>query len=250
MIKLCSIFSYTLPYKIIANSSEAKYTHREAGYIDNIMVISNGFSIDEFAPNIKASRDFRFELGVPENTAILGMVGRYDSQKNHSGFFEIASIIHKTLPDVHFCLVGASVHPSNQDLLKLVEGLHIPSSHFHLMGVRKDIPRLMAGFDVLALPSEGESFPNVVGEAMCSGTPCVVTDVGACAEIVGDTGRIVKVGDIEKFAMETIELLSLNPKERQKLGKQARMRIKTHFSLESSAKQFRVVLANSIKKKR
>ena len=85
---------------------------------------------------------------------------------------------------------------------------------------------------------------------MASGVPCVVTDAGDCAQIVGDTGRVVKAGDMRQFATEIISLLSLSATVRKQLGKQARKRIETNYSLEHSASRFREIYLSAIAQKR
>ena len=134
--------------------------------------------------------------------------------------------------------------------MKMKTFADIPATHLHLLDARDDIAYLMAGFDVYALPSAGESFPNVVGEAMASGVSCVVTDVGDCAQIVGDTGKVVRAGDMRQFATEIIGLLSLSATARKQLGKQARKRIQTNYSLELCAYQYREIYRGAIVQRR
>lgn len=249
VIRVCAILSWFLPYKIITNSRPALIAHIDAGYKDKFCIIPNGFETEAFAPYPNAAKDLREELGIPPRSVIVGMVGRFDSQKNYAGFFAAASIIHSRIPDVHFCLVGKGVKVANNKLMEMSRASGLLASHLHLLNVRNDIEFLMSGFDVFALPSSGESFPNVVGEAMASQTPCVVTDVGDCAKIVGHTGRIVKVGDMNQFAFEIIDLLSLTTEAREDIGKQAQNRIKESYPLEYSASQFREVYTKAILQK-
>jgi glycosyltransferase involved in cell wall biosynthesis len=249
VIKACAFCSHFLPYQIIANSDEAKRVHRQIGYADKISIIPNGFSVDEFTSNPRAASELRSELGIPQKSLIVGMVGRFDSQKNHAGFFKAASIIQQNMPEVHFCLVGAGINATNQHLTKMIDTADISASHLHLLDARDDMPYLMAGFDVLGLPSSGESFPNVVGEAMASETVCVVTNVGDCAKIIGDTGKVVEVGGMKKFATEILNILSLSANARNQLGKDARLRIKAHYTIECSAQQFRETFVNILTQK-
>lgn len=89
----------------------------------------------------------------------------------------------------------------------------------------------MAALDVLACPSHAEAFPNVVGEAMASGVPCVATDVGDCAYIIGDTGTIVPAGDMAAFASGVEAMLKLSREQRAALGEKARARVANHFDI-------------------
>ena len=158
------------------------------------------------------------------------MVDWYDPQKNHLGFVHAAAVIHQRMPDVHFLLAGTGVDEGNADLLNAItrQGL---SGHIHLLGRREDMPRLMAALDVLASPSCGEAFPLVLGEAMACCVPCVVTDVGDSAEIVGETGRVVEVDDMQGLAYHIVELLRLPRVEKADLGRQAREHIAAHFEI-------------------
>lgn len=96
----------------------------------------------------------------------------------------------------------------------------------------------MAAFDVLCSASRGEGFPNVVGEAMACGVPCVVTDVGDSAMIVGDTGRVVPPENAEALAKGLMELLQLSPSDRAALGKAARERIRSEFDIAVIADRY------------
>jgi glycosyltransferase involved in cell wall biosynthesis len=91
----------------------------------------------------------------------------------------------------------------------------------------------MASLDLLVSSSVGESFPNVLGEAMACGVPCVTTDVGDSAYVVGETGGIVLPNDVEDLASSIIKVLSLSHEKREKMGYDARKRIIDYFSLES-----------------
>ena len=109
----------------------------------------------------------------------------------------------------------------------------------HLLGLRDDIPRLMAALDVLASSSSyGEAFPNVLGEAMASGVPCAVTDVGDSAYIVGDTGRVVSSGDMEGLAHAIGSLLEMPAEALRILGARARARVAEHFEIGKIVRRY------------
>jgi glycosyltransferase involved in cell wall biosynthesis len=106
------------------------------------------------------------------------------------------------------------------------------------LGERKDIPEILAGLDILVLLSSGEGFPNVVGEAMACGVPCVVTNVRDSSWIVSDTGISEPRQDDNALAEGIEQILNRSSEERRTLGMRARQRILKKFSIETIAKKY------------
>jgi glycosyltransferase involved in cell wall biosynthesis len=238
VMKICARLSNWLPDKIFCNSSAAQLSHELAGYQHKkMMVIPNGFDLKKFSPIISGYATVRDEFLLSANTKIVGLVARFDPQKNHLGFLKAAGVIHKSRPDIHFLLIGSGVD-SNNDLLVRSMADHKVENVVHLLGRRDDIPYLMSAFDLLVSSSNGESFPNVLGEAMASGVPCVATDVGECAEIIGNSGRVVMAGDMENLAKSVLELLKLPKTELNKLGRVARARVEECYEISSVTNRF------------
>lgn len=232
VIGLCARLSGWLPQHIVSCSRLAKQVHAAAGYVDGkISVIPNGFELDRFVPNAAARASVRTELGLPENALLVGVVARFDPLKNHLGFVLAAVQVLLHCPQTHFVLAGTGVDSGNGALQAAIATHPGLAAHIHLLGRRDDVPRLMAALDVLASPSHGEAFPNVLGEAMACGVPCVVTDAGDSAEIVGGTGRVVPVGDMDGLARELVAVLNLSAAERVTLGQQARARVQVNYEI-------------------
>jgi len=231
VVKICAAISTWLPIQILSCSKRAGEIHTELGYCrDKIKIIPNGFDLGSFQPNTESRESVRNELGLPCDAFLVGLMARYDSQKNHAGFITAAARIRRAMPHVHFVLAGTGVDETNEALTKLIAE-HDLKNHIHLLGQRSDMPRLMASLDILASSSFGEAFPNVLGEAMACGVPCVVTDVGDSAEIVGDTGRVVQSGDMEGLARHIQELMSMPTEERARLGQKARARVEANYEI-------------------
>jgi glycosyltransferase involved in cell wall biosynthesis len=98
-------------------------------------------------------------------------------------------------------------------------------------GPRHDMPAVYNALDMITSSSYGEGFSNVIGEAMACGVPCVVTDVGDSARIVGGTGIVVPPGDPEALAVAWRGLLKLPEEQRVMLTQAACERIKRNFSV-------------------
>ncbi len=231
VVRACAVVSSWLPSRILSCSTRAMAVHIAIGYrAEKIQIIPNGFDLGRFHPDIQARETVRLELGLASDTPLVGLMARYDPQKNHSGFIEAAALMHQLMPKLHFVLAGGAINDKNAALIEplLAHGL---DRHVHLLGRRDDMPRLMAALDVLASSSTGEAFPNVLGEAMACGVPCVVTDVGDSAEIVGDTGRVVQAGDMRDLAKQIIEVIRLPTLQKLDLASRARERVATHYEI-------------------
>lgn len=229
--KACAWLSHRVPAQVISCSQRSKEIHQAFGYTaDKLHVIPNGFDLTRFVPDAAARVSVRAELGLAADVSLVGLIARFDSQKNHFGFVDAAAQVHAQLPNVHFVLAGTHVDGSNTALNAAIaaQGLQ---AHMHLLGRRDDVPRLMAALDVLASSSHGEAFPNVLGEGMACGVPCVVTDVGDSAEIVGETGRVVAAGDMAGLASGLTDVLSVLPEQKTVLGAQARSRVAARYEI-------------------
>lgn len=238
VMKACGQLSCRLPKRILSCSERARAAHVSAGYCaDKMVVIPNGFDLNRFMPDAETRASVRTELGLPGDTPLVGLIARDDPQKNHPGFVEAAARVHRTLPDVHFLLAGTGIEHGNCRLVEHISQAGL-ADRFHLLGRRDDIPRLMAALDLLASSSFGEAFPNVLGEAMACGVPCVVTDVGDSAEIVGNTGSVVAAGDMAGLARHLIEWLQLPQLEREAAGSLARERVRTRYEISDVVRRY------------
>jgi glycosyltransferase involved in cell wall biosynthesis len=236
---LCARLSSFIPRHIISCSETALYVHAALGYQrEKISIIPNGFDLARFQPNVAARRRIRAELGVTEETPLVGLVGRFDPQKNHIGFFAAAKLLTQRFSATHFVLVGSGICPQNAALKAAMEQYSV-AAQTHLLTLRTDMPDIMAALDVFASSSSyGEAFPNVVGEAMACGVPCAVTNVGDSAFIVGDTGKVVEKNDMPGLADALVSLLALSPVERANMGKRARARVAEHFEIGAVVQRY------------
>jgi len=219
------------PEVIVSAATSGKRIHAAWGYdTSKMVVIHNGYDLDVFRPAPEARDTIRRELGLSPDTLLVGMIARYDPAKDFRNFFQAASILLKRHTGVHFLMAGTDVSPDNPEVSRPIHELGL-ARHFHLLGRRDDVPILAAALDVACLSSVTEAFPNAVGEAMACGVPCVVTDVGDAALILGDTGRVVPPGNSEALARGLADMIDLGPEGRTLLGQRGRKRVEERFSL-------------------
>ena len=177
----------------------------------------------------------RKELNISSNDLVVGLAARFDEQKDHQTFFKSAAIILKKMPKVHFIFCGEGITRENPLIMQWLPAAG-NESNFHLLGRRKDMPEFHAACDVAVSSSAyGESFSNVLGEAMACGVPCVSTRVGGSEEVLGRTGHIVPPRDSEKLAEAVLDILKLSTEIRLELGHLARQRIIENFEISHVA---------------
>jgi len=220
------------PDMIVANSHAGRITHETLGYHPKRWeVIPNGFDTDIFKPDPEARAHIRAALGIPEDSIVIGLIARLDPMKDHKNFFNAANILLTLHAHVHFILAGRGVSMSNPVVADLMGGI-TKRDRFHLLGGRDDIACVFAALDIASSSSSyGEGFQNTIGEAMATGVPCVVTDVGDSKVIVGDAGIVVPKKDHVALAHGWDRLINAGLPAINKMGMAARERIVRFYTM-------------------
>ena len=228
------------PTAVIANSEAGKRHHQSLGYRPKAWhVISNGVNLDQFHPDPHAGAALRAELGLTEKVVLIGHLARFHPMKGHAFLLNAASKVILENDDAQFVLAGRDVTVDTPFFAEQLSRTEL-AGRIHVLGDRRDIPRILAGFDMLVLSSSyGEGAPNVVIEAMACGIPCVVTDVGDAALIVDGAGRTAPPHDEPALANAILDILALSQAERQSLGRQARARAEEFYAIEAVTKRYR-----------
>lgn len=234
----CARLSRWVPVNIVSCSQHGAGRYIANGFdAGRMRVIPNGFDSERFCPDPTAAASLRAELGVAPDVLLVAIAARFDPFKDHATFVDAAARIAGRLPNVRFVLCGHGIDADNAPLAALL-AKHAIAHRCHLLGARRDVPRVLGGVDLVVSSSISEAFPLVLGEAMLCGTVCVATDVGDSAIILGESGRIVPPSDAAAMADACVALLSLAPADRAAAGAAARQLIAERFDLTSVTRQY------------
>ena len=240
IVIILSKLSYIIPEKIIFNSNNAlnKFNKRYGYDKEKSFLIQNGFDIKKYKINKKDRKSLRNFLGLNEIDLVLGMVARFHPVKNHIYLIKTLNLVKRKFPNIKCLLVGKDLDKNNLFLKKIIKDNQI-EENIVLLGIRRDITKIMNTIDIHLLSSKSEAFPNVIGEAMACGTPCVSTNVGDVQDIIGNNGWIVPINDYFTFS-ETIILAinEINCKNKKTNPNIIRKRIIDYFSQEKMVKNF------------
>ncbi|MBC7905455.1 MAG: glycosyltransferase [Rhodospirillaceae bacterium] len=224
----------TLPDAIIVNSQAGLRHYAGAGYpAKRMTVIPNGIDTAIFHPDPAGRDRVRREWGVAHDTVLIGLVARLDPMKDHPTFLKAAGLLQG---NVHFVCVGDGPPAYQAELTRLAASSGLDGKVLWA-GARSDMPAVYSALDLDVLCSTGEGFPNVVAEAMACAVPCVATDVGDCADIVGEPSRLVPPSEPAQLAAAMAAVLALPPSDRVAEGERGRQRIIDHFSVAAMAER-------------
>lgn len=249
--KLLAKLSWWLPAKIVVCAQRAMDVHEALGYDRSKMhFIPNGYDLTDFHPGLDPKYELKANLVSDQSVPLIGMVGRFNPQKDHVNLLDALAILRDRGVAFHCVLVGTGLDTSNTEIVEWIAQRDL-ADHVLLLGRRNDIPNIMNALDLHVLPSAfGEAFPNVVAEAMACGTPCVVTDVGDAAYIVGETGWVVPSRDASALADAIVTALQdvMDFEQRSDRSSRARFRIEEHLSIERMVSSYHAVWHESIER--
>lgn len=191
-----------------------------------VRTIHNG--VDTRAFSLDGRDAARRALGIPDGSIAIGTVGRLDPVKDHLGLIRAFSRI---APDPRVLLYITGGGPCRAELERAIQS-HALTGRVHLLGERDDVPRILRGLDVFALPSLGEGMSNTILEAMATGLPVVATRVGGNSELVRHevTGLLVEPRSADSLVAALLRYVE-DPGLRSAHGQAARHRADSEFGL-------------------
>jgi len=175
-------------------------------------------------------------LSLPEETVLIGTVGRMSKEKAQTYFLKAAARLKDKHPKARFVILGDG--QMRTDLEKEARTLGIEGICL-FPGWWTDMETVFRGLDLFVLPSLTEGLPMALLEAMSYGLPSVVSEVGGCPDVIdnGKNGYLVKPGDLDTLTSR-IDMLLSDPESRRRVGEQARIRIAERYTMDRYAGQF------------
>jgi glycosyltransferase involved in cell wall biosynthesis len=222
-----------------------EYLAEGIGQREQFVVIFSGIDVQPYEVAAEKREKTRAALGIQPDHILLGGVGRLERVKGFTYFLEAAQKVAKAVPEARFILVGEGA------LRKSLEDQAAPlGDRIKFLGLREDVPDLMAATDILVAPSLNEGMGRVLLEAGAAGTPAVASDVGGIPDIIddGETGILVQTRDADSLARALIEL-SRAPERRKLMGDTARAKVVPHFSLETMVTRIEALYEELINEK-
>lgn len=236
--KACAWLSHRSPARILVNTMSGQTVHAEYGYDRSKMqVVPNGFDLDRYRPSVSARASLRQSLSLAPETPLIGLVARFSELKGQKLFVEAMTRVAAQVPDAHFVLCGTNITSQNSTLTEWIASSG-QAERFHLLGERMDVEQVHAALDLEVSASVSEAFSNSIGEALCCGVPCVVTDVGDSAWLVDDAGWVVPAHDPAAMAQACLQILNSSAVQRTALSQRARQRMEQNFDIAVIARQY------------
>ena len=244
--RICALLSRAVPAIIVCAAEASRITHAAIGYQQSKMiVIPNGFELPNTGALDEQRRAFRAEHGWSDDEFVVGCVGRFNYYKDQANFVEAAGLLAKQYPSARFLMVGKGIDFSNAELRKLIANTGFPDK-FTLLGFRDDVLDCVNSLDAFCLSSRSEGFPNVLGEAMSIGIPCVATDVGDVRTLLSHTGIVVPKENASALCAGLAQIFELPRTMRAAMGQRGRDRIIAEFSAAKARERFETIYTSLV----
>lgn len=167
-------------------------------------IINNGIFVDEYMRALDARDVYReqFDLG---DCLTIGHIGRFIDVKNQSFLVDVFSCVVEHAPDAQLLLVGEG--PTKHAIESKVKQIGL-ENQVHFLGIREDIPELLAAMDCFIFPSVKEGLPVSLVEAQASGLPTLMSSgITKTAAILPTSRRLALVAGAERWAQEALNLI-------------------------------------------
>jgi glycosyltransferase involved in cell wall biosynthesis len=239
--RICAPLSRLIPAVIVCAAEASRISHAAIGYDESKMVvIANGFELPEPPRNLEHRSAFRAGQGWCDEEIVVGCIGRFNSYKDHANFVRAAGLLAKRYTSVRFLMIGKGIDLENEKLRELIASTGF-ADKFKLLGFRQDVWNCLNAMDVFCLSSRSEGFPNVVGEAMSVGLPCVATDVGDIRTLLSDTGVIVPKEDASALCEGLAQIVKMPRALREAMGQRGRNRVIEEFSMARATDRYQAI---------
>ena len=201
---------------VVAEADIDKGLVRGIGRRKDYVVIRSGIELERFGHPLVPRNEIRRQLGIPADALVVGSVTRLSEQKAPLDLVESFALVHRASPEVRFVIVGDG--PMRSKVETLLRERNLTGSTV-LTGLRRDIPELMAAFDIFTLNSLWEGLPRVLPQAMATGLPIVCTRADGSADAIadGENGLLVPRADPAAAAGQILRLLA-DPELRMRMG--------------------------------
>jgi len=222
------------PDAIAINSRTGRRHHTRTGYRPRRWILlTNGCDTTRFRPDEEDRIRLRRELGIAPDAMVALNVARVHAQKDQPTLLAALRTAHGSAPALELMLVGTGTQAFTA---APYEGLRV-----HGLGERRDVQRLMRAADMIVSSSLTEGLPNTLLEGMASGLVPVVTDVGDCASVVGDVGRVVEPGAVQELAEAVTHVALMHAEEREALADRARTRVIDGYGSDIARREYRAL---------
>lgn len=230
------------PARIVYNSVTAAQQYQDAGFpATKATVIPNGYDCDRFRPADEQRRlQLRAQFGFRPGAVLIGLIARVHPNKDHQMFFRAATHLLRRHPHVELVLAGRGTESLSASLMHTLSTDEL-AQRTHCLGEiahPADLIQVYQLLDISVSSSRTEAFSNTLAESMACGIPCVATDVGDSARILGAAGLVVPAQEPDKLAEALSWLISQGEDARRSLGARARQRILDQFSLAAMVRAF------------
>ncbi len=217
---------------IVVNSNNGyRYCVSEGYHGHKMAVIVNGIDTEYFKPQREGGRLLRRHWGIRDDVSLIGLVAGSDSRKDHATFLRAAAVLAGLRPDARFACIGCTPEELSPEARRLASSPPLREL-VKWPGIRRDMATVYGALDLFTLSSSSEGLSNATAEAMACCVPCVVTDAGDAADLLGGIWPVIAPRNPQALAAGWQKVLEMPAIQRDSLCRRAREVIVSKFSLE------------------